>query len=120
MAAKGWRLEGDMEARLNQFGPNVKRGMVAAANYVAPLAEAHMKSTAPWTDRTGAARNGLGTQVLVSPNAVAIVLYHTVPYGIYLETRWGGKFAVIEPTILVMAPVFVKAIGRLAFKNGAG
>lgn len=109
-----------MEARLNQFGPQIKRGMVAAANYVAPLAEAHMKQNAPWTDRSTAARDGLNAQVLVSTNGVAIVLYHTVPYGIFLEICNGGRYAIIEPTMLIMSPVFVKAIGRLAFKNGAG
>lgn len=118
--AQGWRLEGDMEARLNQFGPDVKRGMVAAANYVAPLAEAHMKANAPWTDRSTNARDGLKARTVVSTNKVAIVLYHSVPYGVFLEIRWGGRFAIIEPTIMVMAPKFVEAIGRLAFKKGAG
>lgn len=111
----GWRLEGDMEAKLNQVGPNVKRGMVAAANYVAPLAEAHMKQTAPWTDRSGDARNGLKAKVVVAPNLVAIVLYHSVPYGVWLEIKNGGKYAVIDPTIQVMAPIFVKAVGRMVF-----
>lgn len=110
-----WRMEGTMEGRLNQFGPHTKRAMVAAANYTAPLAEAHMKATAPWTDRTGAARSGLNAEVVVSSNKVAIVLYHSVPYGVYLETRWGGRFAVIQPTLAVMGPVFAKAVGRMVF-----
>lgn len=105
---------------MNQFGPNVKRGMVAAANYVAPLAEAHMKENAPWTDRSTNARDGLKAQVFTSSNKVAIVLYHSVPYGVFLEIRWGGRFAAIEPAMIAMGPVFVQAIGRLAFKDGVG
>jgi hypothetical protein len=106
-----------MEARLNQFGPKVKRGMVAAANYVAPLAEAYMKENAPWTDQTGAARNGLSTQVIVATNKVAIVLYHTVPYGVFLEVRWGGKYSVIPAAMAATGPLFVEAIQRLAFND---
>lgn len=117
--ATGWRMEGDMQVKLNQMGPTVKRGMVAAANYTAPLAEAHMKATAPWTDRTSAARNGLGAKVVVSTNKVAIVLFHSVPYGVYLETRWGGRFAVINPTIAIMGPVYAKAVGRIVFGGAA-
>lgn len=111
------KWEGDLTARINNMGPKVKRGMVAAANYVAPQAEAFMKSEAPWTDRTGAARNGLGAQVEVSGNKVAIILYHSVPYGVFLEVRWGGKYAIIEKTMAAAGPLFVEAIGRLIFDD---
>lgn len=117
MAGK-FRLEGNLEAKLNQFGPKVKRGMVAAANYTAMEAQAYMKANAPWTDRTSAARNGLGTQVQVSANKVAIVLYHSVPYGVFLELRWGGRYAIIEPTMAAVGPLFVESIQRLAFDGG--
>lgn len=119
MASSGADIhwEGDLTARVNQMGPKIKRGMVAAANYVAPQAEAFMKENAPWTDRTGAARNGLGAQVEVSTNKVAIILYHTVPYGVFLEVRWGGKYAIIEPTMAAAGPLFVEALGRLVFND---
>jgi hypothetical protein len=104
-----------MKARLIAFGPRVQAGMVAAANYTAPRAEAYMKSNAPWVDRTAAARNGLGTRVIVAPESVSIVLFHSVSYGVYLETRWGGKYAIIEPTIQITVPEFLAAIKRLAF-----
>lgn len=112
-----FRLEGNMAAKLNQFGPKVKRGMVAAANYTAPRAEAWMKTNAKWTDRTGNARNGLGASVQVSTNRVAIVLYHSVPYGVFLEVRWGGRYAVIEPAMAQFGPEFVNAIQRLTFND---
>lgn len=117
--SKTFRLEGDMMDKLNQFGPRMKRAMVAAAGHVAPQAEQHMKQAAKWTDRTGNARNGLKAQVMVETNKVAIVLFHQVPYGPFLEVRWGGKYAIIEPTIAMFAPVYVETIGRLAFDGGA-
>lgn len=100
---------------MNELDNKVQRGMLAAANYIAPQAEAHMKSTAPWTDRTGNARNGLRAQVEGGTNRVAIILHHSVDYGIWLEVRWGGKYAVIEPTIATFAPKFAEAVGRLVF-----
>jgi hypothetical protein len=112
-----FHFEGNLTARLNQFGPKVKHAMVAAAGYTATHAESYMKDQAPWTDRTGAARNGLGTKVVVETNKVAIVLYHSVPYGVYLETRWDGKYAIIESTMAAAGPLFVETIGRLAFEG---
>lgn len=117
MSNDSFHFEGDLTARLNRIGPEVKRAMVAAAHYSATHAEGYMKDNAPWTDRTGAARNGLGAQVVVSTNKVAIVLYHSVPYGVWLELRWDGKYAIIEPTMATVGPLFVETIGRLAFKS---
>jgi hypothetical protein len=112
-----FHFEGDLTARINTIGPKVKRAMVAAAGYTATAAEQYMKDNAPWTDRTGAARNGLGSQVVVNRNFVSVVLYHSVPYGPFLELRWDGKYAIIEPTMAAAGPLFVEMIGRLAFKE---
>ena len=110
-----FRLEGDLVGNLQEFDQKAKRAMVAAAEYVAPQAEQWMKQNAKWTDQTGAARNGLGTKVVDNGSSVAIVLFHSVPYGVFLEVRWGGKYAIIEPTIQTMAPLYVEAVGRLLF-----
>lgn len=104
-----------MTTKLNQFGPKMKRAMVVGANVIAPQAEAHMKNNAPWTDQTGNARNGLKTQVEVQRNNVVIYLFHQVPYGVYLETRWSGKFQIINPTIELFAPKYIDLVAELAF-----
>jgi hypothetical protein len=113
-ARYGKFLKGDLAANLVAFEPKLHAGVIAAANYVAPQAEAYMRENAPWTDRTGNARQGLGARVVVNPEVVSIVLYHSVFYGIFLEARWGGKYAIIEPTIAVMAPKYAEAVRRLA------
>ena len=109
------KWSGDLTAKINQFGPHVKRAMVAAANYTAPQIEAYMKANASWTDRTGAARNGLGARVESNTNSVAIVLFHSVPYGVWLEVRWGGKYAIIPAGMAMGGPVLAQTIARLAF-----
>jgi hypothetical protein len=60
----------------------------------------YMRSNAPWTDRTGNARNGLFARGVSDVTTHSIVCYHTVPYGIWLEVRFSGKNAIILPTIL--------------------
>ena len=106
--------EGKVQANLRTLNAKNQRAMIAAANYVAPKLEAHMKNNAPWTDRTGAARNGLGANVVTTGNRVAIVLYHSVNYGPYLETRWGGKYAIIRSTLAIGGPMYAETFKRLA------
>lgn len=113
----GFKLTGDLEANLAGLDERIIRGIQAAAHYTAPLAESHMRENAPWTDRTGNARNGLRAHVVTGGTKTAIVLHHSVPYGVFLEVRWGGKYAVIEPTIHAMVPTFIKAISVMAFRK---
>jgi hypothetical protein len=115
MANQGIVWTGDLTDKVNQFGPRVKRAMVAGAKYIAPQAEAHMKDNAPWTDRTSNARNGLSTEVVIEANRVTILLFHTVPYGPYLELRWSGRYQIINPTIELFAPKTMELIAELAF-----
>jgi hypothetical protein len=113
-----FRLTGDLEANLKTMPIEHRRALVASAQYVAPLAESFMKSQAPWTDRTGIARNGLRARVHLSgTDKVAIVLYHTAPYGVFLEVRWGGKFGIIPAAMAAAGPLWVEALGRLMFKE---
>jgi hypothetical protein len=36
---------------------------------------------------------------------------------VYLETRWSGRYQIINPTIEVMAPRFMAMVAKLAFDN---
>jgi hypothetical protein len=83
------------------------------AQYMAPRVENYMKTNAPWKDQTTNARNGLAARAYREGDEIGIVLFHQVPYGIYLETRWGGKYAIIEPTIDVMGPEVMAKYERL-------
>lgn len=114
-SGSGLTWSGDLTDKINEFGPRVKRAMVAGAKVVEPQAEAYMKSNATWTDRTGNARNGLKAQTVVSKNSVAIYLFHQVPYGPWLELRWSGRYQIINPTVEVFAPVLIDTIAGLAF-----
>lgn len=70
------------------------------ADQVQEYAQQH----APWDDRTGDARSGLTAEAGRSGFKHTITLYHTADYGLYLEVRWSGRYAIIIPTIEVMGP----------------
>lgn len=86
---------------------------LAAKEILEVAAEAvqeYAQANAPWDDRSGAARDGL-TAEYASEGVFqhAIILYHTVDYGIWLEIRWNGRYAIIIPTIERMGPVVMAA-----------
>lgn len=66
--------------------------------------EDYMRENAPWEDRTGDAREGLTAEAESHGFHHTIWLYHTVDYGIWLEVRWSGQYAIIVPTIEAMGP----------------
>lgn len=80
---------------------------------VAEEVELYAKENAPWEDRTGDARDGLTAEAITEGSTMVIVLYHTVDYGIWLEVRNSGEYAIILPTLEHMAPVVMGAVGNL-------
>lgn len=64
----------------------------------------YARDNAPWEDQTGAAREGLTAEVTLENESLELTLSHTVEYGIWLEIRWGGRYAIIIPTIETMGP----------------
>ena len=62
------------------------------------------KANAPWADRTGLAREGLSTYTSNDDGTLILELYHTVEYGLWLETIQSARFATIMPTLESYAP----------------
>ena len=65
MAASGivWRggqAPSDLAASVERFGRRFQAAVLAVAQLVATEAEAYAKANAPWTDRTGQARQEIG------------------------------------------------------------
>lgn len=111
------------QLRINIAELNVKvDGYVhALCTYQGDRMVAAAKLTAPWTDRTGNARNGLSTEIGWQPGIQhTIDLFHRVTYGIFLETRWGGRYAIILPTLKVGGRDTMKLLSKLLRKINAG
>ena len=82
------------------------------ADRYAPDIEAWMKSNAPWTDRTGNARQTLNTEVQeVASIMVGIILAHGVDYGVFLELSHGGLLGHYRTSHRLFCP---KSMGRCA------
>lgn len=98
-----------MEARLTWTNPITPK-LVAAAlianekvdavlQYHEASAQNRMREGAPWQDQTGNARGGLFAQAYAADDERGLVLYHTVPYGVFLELANSGKYQIIMPTV---------------------
>lgn len=104
-----WKDQGLRQA-LNNGDQKLIREVMAKFEFFAPQIEADMKVSASWTDRTGNARNGLAARAFRNADTMGIILYHQVPYGIWLEIANGGRYAIIMPTIDKWTPRVVAGL----------
>jgi hypothetical protein len=98
-----------LEVRLNKFNEKVK----TMVEYNAAQMENASKQNAPWTDRTGNARNSI--YAFVEENGKTLELLHGIgmEYGKYLEVSNQGKFRIIKPTVDNYTPRIKKDIINL-------
>jgi hypothetical protein len=98
---------------INAHDRSVKRVIGGQFLFAKQEAVGFMKVNAPWTDRTANARNGLHAETEFGPEQhfyAQLVLAHSVFYGIYLETRFSGKYAILMPTINYIGPLILSRI----------
>jgi hypothetical protein len=93
------------EALATAYTSAIHRGVVIIYQRWAPEIANWMKENAPWTDRTGNARQGLYTAVENVVNTmVELIMSHGVEYGIFLELKNAGHFAIVNPALDYFAP----------------
>lgn len=113
MASSGIILEpGELLEGLDQFDDHALDSIEMVLGYWASRAVTQMRQNATWTDRTGNARNGLSADVEAAGDGALLVLYHTVPYGIWLEIRWSGRYAIVGPTMLEIGPKVMSMLAQ--------
>lgn len=112
MAKRGVFDFDTLSPALKRLLPVIDAAVDVTFDYLAPRAASQMRENAPWTDRTGNARNGLMAVHEKTPMVVhRLVLFHSMPYGIWLEVRWSGRYAIIGPTMFDMAPDVALTLG---------
>ena len=86
---------------LDDYERRVYVAIVAVGNLIGQKMQDEARRDASWTDRTGNARSGLFHQVIedAARHIVTVYLAHTVKYGGALELSFGGRFAIILPTL---------------------
>jgi hypothetical protein len=119
MATSGfqWVKHPDALARnIEKYGERVFASILALGEYFAAEAQDEMRIGAPWEDRTGNARSGLFSIAEHTADGVVTIYLshgHTIEYGIHLELDHGGMYAIIVPTIDLLAPEIEDALDRL-------
>jgi HK97 gp10 family phage protein len=94
----------------------LQRAVFGVVKYWDSRIEAHMKHKAPWKDRTTNARNGLfANATKLGKTTFAIILAHSVTYGIYLErgTRFMRARPIIIPTLGLYGPKVIKTLTKI-------
>lgn len=90
---------GDLERNVEQLEAKIDGAVNLLVDYHALKGMEHLKTDAPWTDRTGAARTGLHTVSFSGGGKHTILFAHSVHYGIWLEVKFSGRDEVIMPTV---------------------
>lgn len=117
---------GRVQFTSNSLSPNLKklpavldRNIYQVLRFHEPKVAGKARKNAPWKDDTGNARSGLSTEVVVLSRGVyALVLYHRVPYGLWLEVRFEGRYATIMPTLRGHAPLVMASFTKLLERMG--
>jgi len=79
----------------------VRAAIGVLAVYFGVKMEIYAKQNAPWTDRTGNARQTLFSLVELTPGEAVLYLSHGVSYGKWLELCNQGRYAIIMPAMQV-------------------
>lgn len=109
-----WQGLESVNDNLIAFDKTLHQNIKQAVERLADEMVEYAKANAPWNDRTGDARQGLQSAVVwQDEDHFTILLGHgaEIYYGVWLEVRWGGKFAIILPTIEHFMP---QIPGRIA------
>ena len=86
---------------LRSYPERLLAAIQALGDVFAARIEAYAKLNAPWTDRTGAARQGLRAFTVKEAMRVVLYLVHSVEYGKWLElgTRRMAPRPIILPAL---------------------
>lgn len=99
MSKVTWRTN-EVEQGFEIYKRKATHAIYSFGQQVSAEMETYAKVNAPWTDRTGNARQGLrGWVEKTRDGKVRVYLSHSVIYGINLETKYQGRYQILWPTI---------------------
>lgn len=102
-----------LQGNIQKFPGRWDRALAAAVEYAATRSESSMKTNAPWHDQTGNARAGLHTIPFHEGTTHGYHLAHGVPYGIWLEVRWDGRYGVIPQSVQEGGMMVMSLVSKL-------
>lgn len=112
-----WEIapSGQLIPGVDRYGRDIVSGIAQIAQMFAARIEGWMKANAPWSDRTGAARQGLRGFAETSAAGAVIWAVHSVFYGIFLElgTSKMAPRPVVWPAIAAHGAAIMAAVRAL-------
>lgn len=111
-----WTAHPDVVAgNVRSYEARLREAIVTLGNFFAAQMESHMKSTADWNDRTGAARQSLRSFAISAATGVVIYLTIGVSYGVFLMTgtRYMRPYPVIQRTMAQFHAPIMAALRQL-------
>jgi len=109
---------GDLESGLSTFDRRFEPMIDAVISRQAIVAQGWMKDNARWNDRTGNARAGLRAIPGRDDSSWVIDLVHSMAYGIWLEVRFSGRYAIIAPALQTQGAALMRNIEGLLDRMG--
>lgn len=105
MSIVSWQRSPDtLAAQVEEYGRRIQRAVLAVGDLIAARLQSYAQANAPWTDRTGNARQALTGVAQAAGDLVIVYLYHGMSYGKWLEIARGGPYRIIMPTIQAVLP----------------
>lgn len=112
------RSPDEVADRTDRIADGFPRAALSIMNDLGIEAQAAMVAEAPWTDRTGLARKGLRAVARDTGGSITLTLYHSMAYGIFLELKNGGRYAILIPVQRKMLPVLQRRMQMLMIGVG--
>jgi hypothetical protein len=107
-------IRDEITPKLAVLDKRVEEAVAIIFDHFALIAENEMKAGARWTDRTGNARAGLVSEASRDGGNFYLNLASMASYGIWLEIRWSGKYAIVGPVQEQIAPRLAQMIADTA------
>lgn len=108
----------EVQNNLKALPPKVNAAVGMYAKTASKTLENYAKQNAPWTDRTGHARQRLTGDATEVERGWQIELSQGVDYGIFLELAHEKRFAILQPTILAKSSEVLHGFTHLMDKLG--
>lgn len=112
MANSIW-VEDTLTGGLKAFPDWYSEAVTVVVERQAGKAETYMRQNAPWKDHTSNARNGLRAFTNHEAKRHSLILSHGMPYGIWLETRFAGRYAIIVPSLTIQGKEIMSTLKNL-------
>lgn len=98
---------------LGEMSERLKAQLQVLGQATGQKIQAYAQENAPWTDRTGDARQRLKYNSEINDNGLTISIFHQMEYGIYLELCNNEKYAILKNSRDAMLPEFLDAVKHL-------